>query len=68
MDAPLWFVILGAIAFVIYILYRMFIGNPLFASIGFLKGKLSGCGCIVSIILGIFLGGLMIWYVLSDLF
>lgn len=67
-EAPLWFVILGCIFLVSYILYGVFIKGPLLDIRDMIKGEKSGCGCLFGILSGIVFGGLLIWYIISELF
>jgi len=67
MEAPTWFIVLGTIALVAYLLYRMFIGGPLANMKDLIKGKQGGCGCLFGIISGIIVGGILIWFIISEL-
>lgn len=68
MGAPAWFIVLGAIALVLYLLFRIFISNPFSNIMELLKGRKSGCGCLLGIVCGIIVCGIVIWYIISEVF
>lgn len=67
MEAPTWFIVLGAIFLVLYILGKI-IGIPIKELLLIFTGGQGGCGCLIKSVLGILLCILLIWYILTDLF
>ena len=67
MEAPTWFIVLGAIILVLYILGRI-IGIPIKEMFLLLTGGQGGCGCLVKSVIGILLCILLVWYILTELF
>ena len=67
MEVPTWFIVLGAIILVLYILGRI-IGIPIKELFLLLIGGQGGCGCLVKSVIGILLCILLIWYILTELF
>lgn len=67
MEAPTWFIVLGAIFLVLYILGKI-IGIPIKELFLLLTGGQGGCGCLIKSIIGILACILLIWYILTDLF
>lgn len=67
MEAPTWFIVLGAIFLVLYILGKI-IGIPIKELFLLLKGGQGGCGCLIKSVIGILACILLIWYILTDLF
>lgn len=67
MEAPTWFIVLGAIFLVLYILGKI-IGIPIKELFLLLTGGQGGCGCLIKSVLGILACILLIWYILTDLF
>lgn len=66
MTAPTWFLVIGVILLVIYIIFR-FLGSVITNIIGVLLGGGSGCGCLLKSIVGILAVILLIWYIVTDL-
>ena len=67
MEAPSWFIVLGAVILVLYILRRI-IGIPIKELFLLIKGGQGGCGCLIKSVIGILLCILLIWYIISELF
>jgi len=65
--APVWFVVIGVILLILYIIFRVIIGGSIFDLIALLTGKISGCGCLLSTIGGILAAIALIVYLLSEL-
>lgn len=67
MEAPMWFIVLGSVILVLFILGRI-IGIPIKELFLLLTGGQGGCGCLVKSVIGILLCILLIWYIISELF
>lgn len=67
MEAPAWFIVLGAIILVLYILGSI-IGIPIKELFLLITGGQGGCGCLVKSVIGILLCILLIWNIISELF
>ena len=67
MEAPAWFIVLGAIILVLYILGSI-IGIPIKELFLLITGGQGGCGCLVKSVIGILLCILHIWNIISELF
>lgn len=67
MEAPTWFIVLGAIFLVLYILGKI-IGIPIKELLLVFTGGQGGGGCLIKSIIGILACILLIWYILTDLF
>ena len=67
MEVPTWFIVLGAIILVPFILGRI-IGIPIKELFLLLTGGQGGCGCLVKSVIGILLCILLVWYILTELF
>ena len=66
METPAWFIILGAIVLVLYLLGRIGISfSELFL---LLTGGQGGCGCLIKSIIGILACILLIWFIITELF
>lgn len=66
MSAPTWFVVIGVILLVIYIVDSVL--SATLANIhNVLKGEDSGCGCMLKTVLGFFAVIIVIWYIISEL-
>lgn len=66
-PAPLWFVILGAIILILYLLRNVLFG--IFKDLlSVLRGKMSCLGCLFSTLAMILVVGLVIWCLVSELF
>ena len=67
MEVPTWYIVLGAIILVLFILGRI-IGIPFKELFLLLTGGQGGCGCLIKSVIGILLCILLIWYIISELF
>lgn len=67
MEAPTWFIVLGAIFLVLYVLGKL-IGIPMKELVLLLTGSQGGCGCLIKSIIGILACILLIWYIFTGLF
>lgn len=67
MEVPTWFIVLGVIFLVIYLLGRI-IGIPIKELFLLLTGGQGGCGCLIKSVIGILLCILLVWYIVSELF
>ena len=67
MEAHMWFIVLGAVILVLYILGRI-IGIPIKELFLLLTGGQGGCGCLIKSVIGILLCILLVWYILTELF
>ena len=67
MAVPTWFIVLGVIFLVLYILGRI-IGVPIKELFLLLTGGQGGCGCLIKSVIGILLCILLVWYIVSELF
>ena len=67
METPAWFIILGAIVLVLYLLGRI-IGISFSELFLLLTGGQGGCGCLIKSIIGILACILLIWYMITELF
>ena len=67
MEVPAWFIVLGAIILVLYILGSI-IGIPIKELFLLITGGQGGCGCLVKSVIGILLCILLIWNIISELF
>ena len=67
MEAPTWFIVLGAIILVLFILGKI-IGIPIKELFLLLTGGQGGCGCPIKSVIGIMLCILLAWYIVSALF
>ena len=67
METPAGLAIIFAILLVLYVFFRMFIGRPISELLQVLKGGQGGCGCLVRTILGTIAGGVLIWYIITEL-
>lgn len=66
-DVPIWFTIL-AVLFLIYYIFRSVIWNFIDSVLSVFTGKMSCLGCLFSIVFGLLLAGLLIWYIIDDIF
>ena len=66
MEVPTWFIVLGAIILVPFILGKI-IGIPIKELFLLLTGGQGGCGCLIKSVIGILLCILLVWYILSEL-
>lgn len=62
------FAIVGTIVLVCIILFRIFVKIPISGALALFKGKIGGCGCLLGGLAVLFFGGLLIWYIIADLF
>lgn len=62
------FAIIGTIVLVCILLFRIFVKIPITGALALFKGKTGGCGCFLGGLAVLFVGGLLIWYIISDLF
>ena len=67
MEAPAWFIVLGAIILVLYILGSIIV-IPIKELFLLITGGQGGCGCLVKSVIGILLCILLIWNIISELF
>ena len=67
MEAPMWFIVLGSVILVLFILGKI-IGIPIKELFLLLTGGQGGCGCLVKSVIGILLCILLVWYILTELF
>ena len=67
MEVPTWFIVLGVIFLVLYLLGRI-IGIPIKELFLLLTGGQGGCGCLVKSVIGILLCILLVWYIVFELF
>lgn len=66
MTAPTWFVIIGVILLIIYIIDRV-LSNTITNIKNALKGEGSGGGCLLKTVVGFFSVILVIWYLITEL-
>lgn len=66
MTAPTWFVVIGAILLVIYIIDRV-LSATLANIYNVLKGEGSGGGCLLKTVFGFLAVIMVIWYIISEL-
>ena len=67
MEAPMWFIVLGSVILVLFILGKI-IGIPIKELFLLLTGGQGGCGCLIKSVIGILLCILLVWYIVSELF
>ena len=67
MEAPMWFVVLGAVVLVLYIIGRI-VHIPSEEFISVITGGQGGCGCLIKSIIGVLCCILLIWFIISELF
>ena len=67
MEASTWFIVLGAIILVLYLLGRIIV-IPIKQLLLLLQGDQGGCGCLIKSVIGILLSILFIWFIVSELF
>ena len=67
MEVPAWFIVLGAIILVLYILGSIIV-KPIKELFLLITGGQGGCGCLVKSVIGILLCILLIWNIISELF
>ena len=67
MEVPTWFIVLGVIILVLFILGKI-IGIPIKELFLLLTGGQGGCGCLIKSVIGILLCILLVWYIISELF
>ena len=67
MEVPTWFIVLGAIILVLFILGKI-IGIPIKELFLLLTGGQGGCGCLIKSVIAILLCILLVWYIVSELF
>ena len=67
MEVPTWFIVLGVIILVLFILGKI-IGIPIKELFLLLTGGQGGCGCLIKSVIGILLCILLVWYIGSELF
>lgn len=67
MEVPAWFIVLGAIILVLYILGSIIV-IPIKELFLLITGGQGGCGCLVKSVIGILLCILLIWNIISELF
>lgn len=65
--APTWFIVIGSICLILYILYRVLFAGPLSELLNVIKGERSILGMIFMIIIGLFCGIITIWYIVDSL-
>ena len=67
MEVPAWFIVLGAIILVLYILGSIIV-IPIKELFLLITGGQGGCGCLAKSVIGILLCILLIWNIISELF
>ena len=67
MEVPAWFIVLGAIILVLYILGSIIV-IPIKELFLLITGGQGGCGCLVKSVIGILLCILLVWYIVFELF
>ena len=67
MEVPAWFIVLGAIILVLYILGSIIV-IPIKELFLLITGGQGGCGFLVKSVIGILLCILLIWNIISELF
>lgn len=67
-EVPMWFVILFTVVIVLMLLRAMFLSVPFSGLINVFKGKKTVLGCLFESIAMLFLGVLLIWYIIDELF
>ena len=65
--ASVLFAAVVAVLLVLYVLKRAFGDVPLGSLKDFLSGEKSGCGCLLTATVGIVLGGILVWYIITEL-
>ena len=67
MEVPTWFIVLGVIILVLFILGKI-IGIPIKELFLLIKRGQGGCGCLIKSVIGILICILLVWYIVFELF